>query len=64
MSQAKSGSTGRTAKALKGANKTKKRLQRLRYAPLDFEAKETLAGVGALSPLVMVRRANLCLLTS
>ena len=39
MSQAKKGSTGKTAKATKGADKSKKRLQRLCYAPLHFEAK-------------------------
>ena len=52
MAQAKKGSTGKTSKALKSAKKTRKRLNRLRYAPLDFESKETCAGIGALSPLI------------
>eukprot|EP00435_Cladocopium_sp_Y103_P058315 s395_g20.t1 len=34
------------------ADKVKERSYRLRYAPLDFEGKETLAGISALSSLL------------
>lgn len=52
MDQAKTGAFGAGTRADKRAKKTKARFQRLRYAPLDFECRETLAGVSALSPLV------------
>ena len=52
MDRSKTGSTGKTSKAVKGAKKAKTRFQRMRYAPLDFESKETLAGVSALPPLL------------
>ena len=52
MDQAKTGASGKGTRADKRARKTKSRCQRLRYAPLDFECRETIAGVSALSPLV------------
>eukprot|EP00435_Cladocopium_sp_Y103_P026624 s395_g6.t1 len=52
MDQSRTGSSGKGTKADKRAQKAKARFQRLRYAPLDFDCRETIAGISALSPLV------------
>lgn len=52
VEQSRTSSTGARSKAGKRAQKTKARFQRLRYAPLDFESRETVAGVSCLPLLI------------